>query len=63
MKSTKAQAQKYRNKKTKEVHALVKTTTDQERGYTYFYLERDGVTMAYGKKIFEELFEVVGDEV
>lgn len=53
---------KYRHKKDKSIHTLIKTSTDQERGYTYYYMERDGNVLSFGSKVFKDLFEDIGDE-
>jgi len=58
--SAEVQVQTYRNKKTKEIYTLHHTTTDQERGFVYSYLEHDGKILAFGAKALKEIFEDVG---
>ncbi len=54
----------YRHKKTKEIYTLHHTTTDQERGFVYSYLEHNGKILAFGSKALKEIFdEVAGDAV
>ena len=50
---------RYRHKKTKQICNLIKTTTETERGFTYYYMQNDGSVTVYGKKVFDELFEEI----